>query len=102
MISPTTSAPLISFDEKIQDTLLPAAIYRWIKTRKFSRNGEKELDLVPFLANANRVAIDIGANKGAGPTDYYSNVGKFMLLSPIQKWFGAWRNVLVIKPVFLL
>ncbi|WP_419904819.1 FkbM family methyltransferase [Kiloniella sp.] len=64
MFKSTTSSPLISFDEKIQDALLPSTIYSWIKTRKFSRKGEKELELVPFLARSDKAAIDIGANKG--------------------------------------
>lgn len=100
MTSPTTSAPLISFDEKIQDALLPAVIYRWIKTRKFSRNGEKELDLVPFLANANRVAIDIGANKGVWTHRLLQQCREVYAFEPnpkmvrrLKKCFGHRANV---------
>lgn len=63
-ISAMTTSPLITLSEKIQEAVLPRFIYRWFKTRKFSRFGEKEIHLVPFLADAHKTAIDIGANKG--------------------------------------
>lgn len=45
-------------------TLVPGRLYIWHHARRSRRRGERELALLPFLADPRRSALDVGANKG--------------------------------------
>ncbi|MEH6474812.1 MAG: FkbM family methyltransferase [Sneathiella sp.] len=56
--------PPSSFEEKMKSLFVPPQLYIWYKAKKELKKGEAEIKLLPFLAPADRVALDIGANKG--------------------------------------
>lgn len=56
--------PQYSFEEWVKYTLVPPQLYMWRLLRKHARRGERELKLLPSLIDPNKIAIDVGANKG--------------------------------------
>jgi len=56
--------PPYTLEERIKYSLIPARIYMWRLIRKHMRKGEREFRFLPNLVDRNRIAIDIGANKG--------------------------------------
>jgi len=56
--------PQYSFEEWVKYTLVPPRLYMWRLLRKHARRGERELKLLPSLVDPNKIAIDVGANKG--------------------------------------
>lgn len=56
--------PRLTFEERLKHTFIPPRLYSWILYRKGLARGERELGLVPFLAQRHRVSIDAGAHKG--------------------------------------
>lgn len=56
--------PASTFEEKLKNLLVPASLYYKHRARRELRKGEAELRLLPFLADARKDSIDIGANKG--------------------------------------
>ncbi len=56
--------PPYTLEERIKYSLIPPRLYMWRLIRKHMRKGEAELKFLPQLVDRNRVAIDIGANKG--------------------------------------
>jgi FkbM family methyltransferase len=56
--------PQYSFEEWVKYTLVPPKLYMWRLLRKHAARGERELKLLPTLVDPNKIAIDIGANKG--------------------------------------
>lgn len=65
MNAPESSwTPPYTLEERIKYTLFPPRLYMWRLIRKHLRKGEAELKLLPQLVDGNRIAIDIGANKG--------------------------------------
>lgn len=59
-----TWSPPEEFEETAKRLFVPPAMYIRYRYAKELRKGEREIRLVPFLANPKRVALDIGANKG--------------------------------------
>jgi FkbM family methyltransferase len=57
-------SPPESIEEKLKRLVVPAGLYIRYLYGKELRKGEREIRLVPFLANKGRVSLDIGANKG--------------------------------------
>jgi len=53
-----------TWSEKLKLLLLPTKLYTRYLLRKHQKHGDKELNLLPFLINPEKNAIDIGANKG--------------------------------------
>ncbi len=53
-----------AFEEWFKRTLVPPRFDMWRFVRKQLRRGEVELRLLPVLVPADRIAIDIGANRG--------------------------------------
>ncbi|HXZ67153.1 MAG TPA: FkbM family methyltransferase [Alphaproteobacteria bacterium] len=53
-----------SLEERLREIFVPAPLYIRYRLAKELKKGERELHLVPFLADPSRAAIDIGANKG--------------------------------------
>ncbi len=53
-----------SLEERLREIFVPAPLYMRYRLAKELKKGERELHLVPFLADPKRAAIDIGANKG--------------------------------------
>lgn len=56
--------PPLTFEEKLKQTLVPPGIYIRRLYRRECRKGEKEINLVPYLARKSKISLDIGANKG--------------------------------------
>ena len=56
--------PPYTLEERIKYALFPPRLYMWRLIRKHLRRGEAELKLLPQLVSRDRIAIDIGANKG--------------------------------------
>ena len=63
-IEPANWTPPYTLEERIKYSLIPPRLYMWRLIRKHMRKGEAELKLLPQLVDRNRVAIDVGANKG--------------------------------------
>ncbi len=61
--APGAWEPPLKFEERLK-TLVPPAMRIAYLHRKNLRRGESELGLVPFLANRERVSVDVGANQG--------------------------------------
>lgn len=64
---PTMTAPWTppeELEETAKRLFVPPSLYIRYRYAKELRKGEREIRLVPFLADPNRVAIDVGANKG--------------------------------------
>jgi FkbM family methyltransferase len=57
------SQPL-TLGERLKYALVPARVHIWRMVRRHVRRGERELLLLPDLVTRDRVAVDIGANKG--------------------------------------
>ncbi len=56
--------PPYTFEEKLKYALIPPRLYiRQLAARAWKK-GELELHLLPFLAAADKMAVDVGANKG--------------------------------------
>lgn len=61
---PADWTPPYSWEERLKYTLVPARLYMWRLIRKHLRKGEAELKFLPQIVPRDRIAIDIGANKG--------------------------------------
>lgn len=59
-----TWTPPEELEETAKRLFVPPSMYIRYRYAKELRKGEREIRLVPFLADRSRVAIDIGANKG--------------------------------------
>lgn len=60
----TTWTPPYTWEERLKYALVPPRLYMWRLLRKHARKGEAELKLLPQLVARDKIAIDIGANKG--------------------------------------
>ncbi len=56
--------PPMNREERLKALLVPPALQRWYHVRRELRHGERELHLVPLLADPRRVSVDAGANRG--------------------------------------
>lgn len=56
--------PPYTWEERLKYTLIPPRLYMWRLLRKHAREGEAELKLLPALVPRDKIALDIGANKG--------------------------------------
>jgi FkbM family methyltransferase len=56
--------PPFTLAERLKYALIPPRLYIWRLVRKNLRKGEPELHLLPRLVPREKIAIDIGANKG--------------------------------------
>jgi FkbM family methyltransferase len=56
--------PPYTFEERLKYALVPPRLYMWRLIRKHLRKGEAELKFLPQIVPRDRMAIDIGANKG--------------------------------------
>lgn len=59
-----TWSPPLTLEERIKNILIPPKIYIRHKVFKELKKGEKELHILPFLVNPDKISIDVGANKG--------------------------------------
>ena len=59
-----TWTPPESLEEKLKRLLVPGGLYIRYLAQKEQRRGEREIGLIPFLADPRRVSLDVGANKG--------------------------------------
>ncbi len=56
--------PPYTLEERLKYALIPPRLYMWRLIRKHLRKGEAELKLLPEVVARDKLAIDIGANKG--------------------------------------
>ncbi|MBL4720740.1 MAG: FkbM family methyltransferase [Alphaproteobacteria bacterium] len=56
--------PPYTLEERLKYALVPASLYIRYRTAKEWRWGEREIRLLPFLADPTRNSLDIGAHKG--------------------------------------
>ena len=56
--------PPSTFEERLKELLVPARLYHVVRAHRELRGGDRELALLPFLAEAGRNSVDAGANKG--------------------------------------
>jgi len=61
---PADWTPPYTFEERLKYTLVPPRLYMWRLIRKHMRKGEAELKILPDIVPRDRIAIDVGANKG--------------------------------------
>ena len=54
----------MNLEERLKARFVPPALQRWYHVRREYRRGERELHLVPWLADRQRVSVDAGANRG--------------------------------------
>jgi len=59
-----TWTPPLTFEERVKAALVPPQLYIRYLYRKELRRGEQEIRLIPWLADRDRVSLDVGANKG--------------------------------------
>lgn len=59
-----TWTPPDTLEETAKRLFVPPPLYARYKYAKELRKGEREIRLVPFLADPARLALDVGANKG--------------------------------------
>jgi FkbM family methyltransferase len=64
METPEKWIPPFTWEERLKYTLLPTRLYTWNLLRRHLRKGDPELKLLPQLVDRNKIAIDVGANKG--------------------------------------
>lgn len=88
----------VSLEERIKHLLTPPRLYMMYRVRKELWKGEKELRLLPFLVDADRVALDIGANKGVWSDVLRTKCAHVHAFEPNPKMYsllkaGAGRNV---------
>ncbi|MEX1155110.1 FkbM family methyltransferase [Parvibaculum sp.] len=85
-------APVLSFEERLKHGLFPSRLYFAYRVHKELRKGEKELRLLPFLADANRMALDIGANKGVWTHVLRRLCTEVHAFEPNPKMFGLLKT----------
>lgn len=56
--------PPWALEERLKFALVPTSLYMRYRAGKERRRGEPEVALLPFLADPERVSVDVGANKG--------------------------------------
>lgn len=56
--------PPSTFEERLKELLVPARLYHVLRAHRERRRGDRELALLPFLADPGRNSVDAGANKG--------------------------------------
>src|SRR4051794_36562099 len=56
--------PPSTLEERLRARLIPARLRMQYLVARERRRGEPEFRLLPFLVDRERVALDIGANKG--------------------------------------
>lgn len=86
--------PPSSFEERLKRSLIPP---RWELARIVRRElkkGEAELRLVPFLAMPDRIALDIGANRGIWTHILSRHVPHVIAFEPNPKMFRVLERAL--------
>ena len=56
--------PPYTWEERLKYALVPASLYIRYRVAKERRRGEREIQLLPYLADPARVSVDVGAHKG--------------------------------------
>jgi FkbM family methyltransferase len=79
--------PPLSFEETVRAMVVPARMYVAHELRRELRVGERELRLLPFLAPRDRVALDVGANKGVWSMALSRLVDEVHAFEPNPKMF---------------
>ena len=80
--------PPSSFEERVKSLLVPPRLsLRWDLAREM-RRGEREIHLVPRLADPRRVSIDVGANRGVWTEAMRRHSRSVVAFEPNPKMFA--------------
>jgi len=55
---------LLSWTQRAARAIVPPRLHSWWRAKRSLRRGEPELKILPFLVPRQRIALDVGANKG--------------------------------------
>lgn len=55
---------LLSWTQRASRAVVPPRLHTWWRSRRALKRGEPELKILPFLVPQDRIALDVGANKG--------------------------------------
>jgi len=84
----TAWRPPTSLEERLREIFVPAPLYMRYRLAKELKKGERELHLVPFLADPKRDALDIGANKGVWTLYLARHSRRVYAFEPNPKVYG--------------
>jgi len=85
-----------SLEERLREIFVPAPLYIRYRLAKELKKGERELHLVPFLADPNRAAVDIGANKGVWTlylARHCTHVYAFEANPKVYRWLARYTSL---------
>jgi FkbM family methyltransferase len=85
----STWAPPDTLEETAKRLFVPPTLYARYKYAKELRRGEREIRLVPFLADPRRIALDVGANKGVWTYALLQAGCRVHAFEPNPKMFGV-------------
>jgi FkbM family methyltransferase len=94
VMQPTTYQPSFTVEEWIKYRLIPARLYMWRLLRKYAKRGEPEFKLLPQLVDPNKIAIDIGANKGVYTHMLATLCREVHSFEPHPKMYGLLKRAL--------
>ena len=84
--------PPLTFEERLKAALVPPRLYIWNRHRREWRKGERELHLVPTLADPRRVSLDVGANRGVYAYAMLPHSAAVHAFEPNPKMFDMLRR----------
>jgi FkbM family methyltransferase len=84
--------PPLTFEERLKAALVPPRLYIWNRHRRELRKGERELHLVPTLADRGRVSLDVGANRGVYAYAMLPHSESVHAFEPNPKMFDVLRR----------
>jgi len=86
--------PPSSFEERIKRALIPARLELARIVRRERKKGEKELTLLPALVDPDRLALDIGANRGVWTHIMAKQGARVVAFEPNPKMFAILKAAL--------
>ena len=92
MNDPRTWSPPETAEETAKRLLVPGALYIRYLYRKALRRGEREIHLIPSLADPARTALDIGANKGVYTFALLNHCRRVHAFEPNPKLFRVLKR----------
>lgn len=84
--------PPMNLEERLKARFVPPALQRWYHVGRERRRGERELHLVPWLADPQRVSVDAGANRGVWTEVLRRHSRKVCAFEPNPKMFAELRR----------
>ena len=84
--------PPMNREERLKARFVPPAWQRWYHVALERRRGERELHLVPLLADPARIAIDAGANRGVWTEVLRRQARRVCAFEPNPKMYAELRR----------